>query len=143
MREDDYSLTNMKLLMTLIGEIYCERLKELAIGKLKGTVGEKEFKEGREIIINSVVFKDIGSIVAEARVDFRYNTNWVAVEDKLLGTEKTRKRFGKEKIEKVNGLVETGFVEQDGKSYKISGKGLNRVFGYLLFTEFDRMSNEQ
>ena len=143
MREDDYSLTNMKLLMTLIGEIYCERLKELAIGKLKGTVGEKEFKEGREIIINSVVFKDIGSIVAEARVDFRYNTNWVAVEDKLLGTEKTRKRFGKEKIEKVNGLVETGFVEQDGKSYKISGKGLNRVFGYLLFTEFDIMSNEQ
>ena len=143
MGEDDYSLTNMKLLMTLIGEIYCERLKELAIGKLKGTVGEKEFKEGREIIINSVVFKDIGSIVAEARVDFRYNTNWVAVEDKLLGTEKTRKRFGKEKIEKVNGLVETGFVEQDGKSYKISGKGLNRVFGYLLFTEFDRMSNEQ
>ena len=90
-----------------------------------------------------MVFKDIGSIVAEARVDFRYNTNWVAVEDKLLGTEKTRKRFGKEKIEKVNGLVETGFVGQDGKSYKISGKGLNRVFGYLLFTEFDRMSNEQ
>ena len=143
MGEDDYSLTNMKLLMTLIGEIYCERLKELAIGKLKGTVGEEEFKEGREIIKDSVVFKDIGSIVAEARVDFRYNTNWVAVEDKLLGTEKTRKRFGKEKIEKVNGLVETGFVEQDGKSYKISGKGLNRVFGYLLFTEFDRMSNEQ
>lgn len=143
MGEDDYSLTNMKLLMTLIGEIYCERLKELAIGKLIGTVREKEFKEGREIIRDSVVFKDIGSIVAEARVDFRYNTNWVAVEDKLLGTEKTRKRFGKEKIEKVNGLVETGFVEQDGKSYKISGKGLNRVFGYLLFTEFDRMSNEQ
>ena len=96
MGEDDYSLTNMKLLMTLIGEIYCERLKELAIGKLIGTVGEKEFKEGREIIRDSVVFKDIGSIVAEARVDFRYNTNWVAVEDKLLGTEKTRKRFGKE-----------------------------------------------
>ena len=143
MAEDDYSLTNMKLLMTLIGEIYCERLKELAIGKLKGTVGEKEFKEGREIIKDSVVFKDIGSIVAEARVDFRYNTNWVAVEDKLLGTEKTRKRFGKEKIEKVRGLVETGFAEQDGKSYKISSKGLNRVFGYLLFTEFDRMSNEQ
>tara|TARA_B100001123_G_scaffold136284_1_gene158176 strand:- start:192 stop:623 length:432 start_codon:yes stop_codon:yes gene_type:complete len=143
MGEDDYSLTNMKLLMTLIGEIYCERLKELAIGKLIGTVREKEFKEGREIIRDSVVFKDIGSIVAEARVDFRYNTNWVAVEDKLLGTEKTRKRFGKEKIEKVNGLVETGFVEQDGKSYKISGKGLNRVFGYLLFIEFDRMSNEQ
>ena len=143
MGEDDYSLTNMKLLMTLIGEIYCERLKELAIGKLIGTVGEKEFKEGREIIRDSVVFKDIGSIVAEARVDFRYNTNWVAVEDKLLGTEKTRKRFGKEKIEKVNGLVETGFVGQDGKSYKISSKGLNRVFGYLLFTEFDRMSNEQ
>ena len=143
MGEDDYSLTNMKLLMTLIGEIYCERLKELAIGKLKGTVGEEEFKEGREIIKDSVVFKDIGAIVAEARVDFRYNTNWVAVEDKLLGTEKTRKRFGKEKIEKVRGLVETGFAEQDGKSYKISGKGLNRVFGYLLFTEFDRMSNEQ
>ena len=143
MGEDDYSLTNMKLLMTLIGEIYCERLKELAIGKLKGTVGEKEFKEGREFIRDSVVFKDIGSIVAEARVDFRYNTNWVAVEDKLLGTEKTRKRFGKEKIEKVNGLVETGFVGQDGKSYKISSKGLNRVYGYLLFTEFDRMSNEQ
>ena len=99
MGEDDYSLTNMKLLMTLIGEIYCERLKELAIGKLKGTVEEEEFKEGREIIKDSVVFKDIGAIVAEARVDFRYNTNWVAVEDKLLGTEKTRKRFGKEKIE--------------------------------------------
>ena len=143
MGEDEYSLTNMKLLMTLIGEIYCDRLKELAAGKLEGTVGEEEFKEGREIIKDSVVFKDIGAIVAEARVDFRYNTNWVAVEDKLLGTEKTRKRFGKEKIEKVRGLVETGFAEQDGKSYKISGKGLNRVFGYLLFTEFDRMSNEQ
>ena len=37
MGEDDYSLTNMKLLMTLIGEIYCERLKELAMGKLKGS----------------------------------------------------------------------------------------------------------
>lgn len=143
MGDDDYSLTNMKLLMTLIGEIYCERLKELAVGKLEGTAGEEEFREGRKRIKDSVVFKDIGSIVAEARVGFRYNTNWVAVEDKLLGTEKMRKRFGKEKIEKVSGFVEMGFVEQDGKSYKISGKGLNRVFGYLLFTEFDRMSNEQ
>ena len=143
MGEGDYSLTNMKLLMTLIGEIYCDRLKELASGKLEGTVGEKEFKEGREKIKDSVVFKDIGRIVAEGRVDFRYHTNWVTVEDKLLGTEKTRKRFGKEKIEKVIGFVEMGFVEQDGKLYKISGKGVNRVLGYLLFIEFDRISNEQ
>ena len=143
MGEDDYSLTNMKLLMTLIGEIYCDRLKELASGKLEGTVGDEEFEEGREKIKDSVVFKDIGRIVAEGRVDFRYHTNWVTVEDKLLGTEKTRKRFGKEKIEKVSGFVEMGFVEQDGKLYKISGKGVNRVLGYLLFIEFDRMSNEQ
>ena len=143
MGEDDYSLTNMKLLMTLIGEIYCDRLKELASGKLEGTVGDEEFEEGREKIKDSVVFKDIGRIVAEGRVDFRYHTNWVTVEDKLLGTEKTRKRFGKEKIEKVSGFVEMGFVEQDGKLYRISGKGVNRVLGYLLFIEFDRMSNDQ
>tara|TARA_B100001146_G_C16008380_1_gene359781 strand:- start:1 stop:432 length:432 start_codon:yes stop_codon:yes gene_type:complete len=143
MAEDDLSLTNMKVLMTLIGEIYYDRLKELATGKLEGSVGEEEFMESKEKIKNSVVFKDIGRILAEARIDFRYNTDWNTVKKKLLGGEKKRKIHGQEKIERVSGFVEMGFVEQDGKLFKISEKGLNRVFGYLLFVEFDRMSNSQ
>jgi len=141
--EDPGSRTSMKILMTLIGEISYDRLKELATGKLEGDVGEEEIMESMEKIKNSVVFKDIGRILAEARIDFHYNTDWNTVKMKLLGKEKTRKRFGGEKIERVKGFVETGFAEQNGKLFKISGRGVNRVFGYLLFIEFDRTSNSQ
>ena len=143
MVEDDLGRTNMKVLMALTGEIYYDRLKELATGKLEGSVGEEEFMESKEKIKNSVVFKDIGRILAEARIDFHYNTDWNTVKERLLGREKKRKRLGQEKIERVSGFVETGFVEQDGKLFKISERGVNRVFAYLLFIEFDRMSNSQ
>mgnify|MGYP001112579691 CR=1 FL=1 len=141
MVEDDLGRTNMKVLMALTGEIYYDRLKELATGKLEGSVGEEEFMESKEKIKNSVVFKDIGRILAEARIDFHYNTDWNTVKGRLLGSEKKRKRS--KKIERVSGFVETGFVEQDGKLFKISERGVNRVFAYLLFIEFDRMSNSQ
>jgi len=143
MVEDDLGRTNMKVLMALTGEIYYDRLKELATGKLEGSIGEEEFMESKEKIKNSVVFKDIGRILAEARIDFHYNTDWNTVKGRLLGSEKKRKRLGQEKIERVSGFVETGFVEQDGKLFKISERGVNRVFAYLLFIEFDRMSNSQ
>ena len=139
--EDPGSRVNMKILMTLIGEIYFDRLKELATGKLEGDVGEEEITESMEKIKNSVVFKDIGRILAEARIDFGYNTDWNTVKERLLGREKKRKRS--KKIERVSGFVETGFVEQDGKLFKISERGVNRVFAYLLFIEFDRISNSQ
>ena len=141
MVEDDLGRTNMKVLMALTGEIYYDRLKELATGKLEGSIGEEEFMESKEKIKNSVVFKDIGRILAEARIDFHYNTDWNTVKGRLLGSEKKRKRS--KKIERVSGFVETGFVEQDGKLFKISERGVNRVFAYLLFIEFDRMSNSQ
>ena len=46
--EDPGSRVNMKILMTLIGEIYFDRLKELATGKLEESVGEEEFMESKE-----------------------------------------------------------------------------------------------
>ena len=74
MVEDDLGRTNMKVLMALTGEIYYDRLKELATGKLEGSIGEEEFMESKEKIKNSVVFKDIGRILAEARIDFHYKS---------------------------------------------------------------------
>ena len=134
---EDFSTTNYKLLLTLTGKINCEKVQLLAKERLEGIYTNEEVKKKIEIISSFVTFKNIEDIKYEGR-DFRWNTEWNTIKFKLEGGVKTRKRHGKEKEEKVPGFIEIGYADQDGKRFKITKKGVGRVFAYYLQVEWNR-----
>ena len=138
MPKDDFSRTNMNLLMTLIGESKCNKLREGSKSLLNRKITDEGFKKIREEVYEKLVWKDIGTIEAEALLHFRYNTDWNTIKTKLEGGKVKRRRRGIESIEPVLGFIEMGLVEKDEKQFKIKKEGIKRICGYFLMEEYDQ-----
>ena len=134
----DLSRTNMSLLMTLIGESKCNKLQDGANSLVNKQISDKEFQKIREDVHEKLVWKDIGTIQAEARLHFQYNTDWNTIKTRLEGGKIIRRRKGIEKVEPLLGFVQMNLVVQDEKQFKITKEGVKRIAAYYIFIEYDQ-----